>query len=189
MGILPIFDIEDDFFTHLWTSKYKAHITEFDETFKNWADPTYLENFFITNKVDLMSGFYDFKSIEDAILKTQKLALEIEEKLLYAADNNVSIFEINDELEELFKPLYKSDEFVEIEIQKTKTKIKGQKWLRLYAIKLKPSCYIIVANAIKLTKKMDREKDHFKLVFEKYNKTLKFIQSKKYKTFDDLITN
>lgn len=180
MDIFPIFEIEDHFITHLWTSEYdNCDMDEFAETFKNWSDPDYLYDFFLENEKDLMSGYFPFQSLQDAIIQTQDLALQFEEILLEAAANKN---EINLQLNQLFHPLDNHDYRYESDLQKTK---KQEKWLRIYAIKVNPSCYVVSSSAIKLSKLMDRP--HFDLVKHKLGITKNHLNENGYITFDDLI--
>ncbi len=66
------------------------------------------------------------------------------------------------DLDLLFRPL-ENDRTSEILLGKEKAQIKNRpqhaSWLRIYAIKLEPGCYIITGGAIKLTRTM-REREH-----------------------------
>lgn len=65
-------------------------------------------------------------------------------------------------LDTIFRPLENS-RISEILLGKEKAKIKDRprhaSWLRIYAIKLEPGCYIITGGAIKLTHTM-KEREH-----------------------------
>lgn len=66
------------------------------------------------------------------------------------------------DLDQLFRPLENS-RANEMLLGKEKAKIKNRpvhaSWLRIYAIKLEPGCYIITGGAIKLTRTM-QEREH-----------------------------
>ena len=66
------------------------------------------------------------------------------------------------DLDKLFRPLENS-RTSEMLLGKEKAKIKERpqhaSWLRIYAIKLEPGCYIITGGAIKLTRTM-QEREH-----------------------------
>lgn len=66
------------------------------------------------------------------------------------------------DLDKIFRPLENS-RTSEILLGKEKAKIKERpqhaSWLRIYAIKLEPGCYIITGGAIKLTRTM-QEREH-----------------------------
>lgn len=66
------------------------------------------------------------------------------------------------DLDKLFRPLHNS-RTNEILLGKEKARIKDRpqhaSWLRIYAIKLEPGCYIITGGAIKLTRTM-QEREH-----------------------------
>lgn len=66
------------------------------------------------------------------------------------------------DLDKIFRPL-ENNRTNEIVLGKEKAKLRKHprhaSWLRLYAIKLEPGCYIITGGAIKLTQKME-ERSH-----------------------------
>lgn len=66
------------------------------------------------------------------------------------------------DLDQLFRPL-ENGRTSEMILGKEKAKIKNRpqhaSWLRIYAIKLEPGCYIITGGAIKLTRTM-QEREH-----------------------------
>ena len=66
------------------------------------------------------------------------------------------------DLDKLFRPL-NNNQTSEMLLGKEKARIKERpnhaSWLRLYAIKLEPGCYIITGGAIKLTRTM-QEREH-----------------------------
>lgn len=66
------------------------------------------------------------------------------------------------DLDKLFRPLHNS-RINEMLLGKEKARIKNRSqhasWLRIYAIKLEPGCYIVTGGAIKLTRTM-QEREH-----------------------------
>lgn len=121
--------------------------------FEQWNDPEWLVNFFLTNISDLTS-YFKITDINQAIYDTiednhklQCLILDI------SPDANLDL---------LFRPL-ENNRTSEILLGKEKARIKNRpqhaSWLRIYAIKLEPGCYIITGGAVKLTRTM-QERAH-----------------------------
>ena len=81
---------------------------EFQRIFNQWYDIEYLESFFEENKRDLQRAFYNYISVEDAVLKTVNEAEKLEQKLIELATKGEAYGE--ETLQSLFKPLNKSDE-------------------------------------------------------------------------------
>lgn len=138
----------------LWAVKYDgAKDNVLQTTFEQWSDPEWLVEFFIKNMSDLTS-FFKITDLSQAIYDTiddsQKMQCLI---LDISPDAN---------LDHLFRPLENS-RANEMVLGKEKGKITNRprhaSWLRLYAIKLEPGCYIITGGAIKLTRTM-QEREH-----------------------------
>lgn len=121
--------------------------------FEQWNDPEWLVNFFLANISDLTS-YFKITDINQAIYDTiednhklQCLILDI------SPDANLDL---------LFRPL-ENNRTNEILLGKEKARIKNRpqhaSWLRIYAIKLEPGCYIITGGAVKLTRTM-QERAH-----------------------------
>lgn len=121
--------------------------------FEKWSDPEWLVNFFLDNMSDLMS-YFKVTDINQAIYDTiddnyrmQCLILDI------SPDAN---------LDQIFR-LLENSRSSEVLLGREKAKIRNRpqhaSWLRIYAIKLEPGCYIITGGAIKLTRTM-QEREH-----------------------------
>lgn len=138
----------------LWAVRYDgSKDNALQELFEQWNDPEWLVDFFLANMSDLAS-YFKITDINQAIYDTiddsqrmQCLIMDI------SPDAN---------LDELFRPLENS-RANEMILGKEKAKIKDRpqhaSWLRIYAIKLEPGCYIITGGAIKLTRTM-QEREH-----------------------------
>ena len=138
----------------LWAVRYdNADDNALQMLFEQWSDTEWLVDFFLKNMADLES-FFKITDINQAIYDTiddnariQCLILDI------SPDAN---------LDQLFLPLENS-RTREMLLGKEKAKIKNRErhasWLRIYAIKLEPGCYIITGGAIKLTHTM-QEREH-----------------------------
>ena len=138
----------------LWAVRYDgAKDNSLQILFNQWSDPEWLVDFFISNMADLTS-YFKITDVNEAIYHTiddnhrmQCLILDI------SPDAN---------LDTIFRPLDNSRSG-EIVLGKEKAKIRNRpqhsSWLRIYAIKLEPGCYIITGGAIKLTRTM-QEREH-----------------------------
>jgi hypothetical protein len=130
---------------------------EFTLAFKNWNDTEYLEEFFENNKTDLQSGFYGTISIEEAIFRTLDEATTFEEKIRKIA--KIGQFETESSLQDLvFYPLHKKDQTYILQESKAYG-TEDKSWLRIYAVRISPECFVVSGSAIKLTGSMD-EQDH-----------------------------
>lgn len=138
----------------LWAVRYdEEKDNALQVLFEKWSDPEWLVDFFLTNMSDLAS-YFKITDINQAIYDTiddnqrmQCLILDISPDA---------------DLDQLFRPLENS-RTSEMLLGKEKAKIKNRpehaSWLRIYAIKLEPGCYIITGGAIKLTRTM-QEREH-----------------------------
>lgn len=122
---------------------------EFDRLFDLWNDIKFLYDFFEDNSEHLKDSYWSSKSNDTLVLETRELAGKFEEQLLD--------YELKDDylrqkyLQEIFEPLEISS-FRDISLSKTKAK---KSWLRIYALKVNKSSFIITGGAIKLTAKME----------------------------------
>lgn len=136
---------------------WSIHLTgkqqnEFRAFFNKLNDPDYLHNFFEAHKYDLWAGFFGNLTIEEAVVKTQEEVEEMENALLDYAEQG---FSGNANcLQHFFKPL-NNHEYVICTHQKSKARLK-RGWLRMYAIRLAPNCYLVTGGAIKITYNMER---------------------------------
>lgn len=73
-------------------------------------------------------------------------------------------------LQSLFKPLNNNDTQI-YDLQKSKYK---HSWLRIYAIRIAPNCYVVTGSAIKLVRNMD-EKDYLIKEKQKLEKVKNFL--------------
>lgn len=145
MEITHIFEVLKD---QLYVAGYDGSRSVIKILQDQWTDPLYLEEFFETNKADLLSGFYGKITIEDAIEETIEEADEL--------FNTLKGLE-TDDLDDLFKPL-NDTEYKLIDFQKRKAKGANYKsWLRIYAVSFY-NMYVITGGAIKLTHKMEERK-------------------------------
>ena len=121
--------------------------------FEQWNDPEWLVNFFLENISDLTS-YFKITDINQAIYDTIEDSHKLQCLILdISPDANLDL---------LFRPL-ENNRTSEILLGKEKARIKNRpqhaSWLRIYAIKLEPGCYIITGGAVKLTRTM-QERAH-----------------------------
>ena len=138
----------------LWAVRYDgAKDNALYTLFEQWNDPEWLVNFFLANLSDLASYFM-ITDINQAIYDTIDDSHKIQCLILDISPDA--------DLDLLFRPL-ENNRTSEMLLGKEKAKIKNRpqhaSWLRIYAIKLEPGCYIITGGAIKLTRTM-QEREH-----------------------------
>lgn len=138
----------------LWAVRYDgSEDNALQELFKQWSNPEWLVNFFLANIADLTS-YFKVTDINQAIYDTIDDSQKMQCLILDISPDA--------DLDKLFRPLENS-RTGEMLLGKEKAKIKNRSehasWLRIYAIKLEPGCYIITGGAIKLTRTM-QEREH-----------------------------
>lgn len=138
----------------LWAAVYDGEDENaLMKVFRGWMNPMYLNLFFSRHLVDLEKYFH-ITDIDAAIYDT----------VADAASLSCLILDIDPSanLDELFRPLENS-RIREMVLSREKAKGKRvsghSSWLRIYAIKLAPSIYLITGGAIKLTPTM-AEREH-----------------------------
>ncbi|MCF0208156.1 MAG: hypothetical protein HUK07_01790 [Bacteroidaceae bacterium] len=138
----------------LWAVRYDgAEDNALQQVFSQWNDPEWLVNFFLENISDL-EAYFKITDINQAIYDTIDDSLRMQCLILdISPDADLDCF---------FRPLSNSCTS-EMLLGKEKARIKERaqhaSWLRIYAIKLEPGCYIITGGAIKLTRTM-QEREH-----------------------------
>jgi hypothetical protein len=138
----------------LWAVRYDgAKDNALQLLFEQWSDPEWLVDFFFANMSDLTS-YFKITDINQAIYDTIDDSQSMQCLILDISPNA--------DLDRLFRPLENS-RINEMFLGKEKAKIRNRphhaSWLRIYAIKLEPGCYIITGGAIKLTRTM-QEREH-----------------------------
>ena len=137
----------------LWSVRYDGQDENaFYQAFEHWSDPVWLRDFFFQNKNDLNEHFRVI-NIDKAIYETIDEADKLQCLILDLA--------LESNLEQVFRPL---EPYRTINVTLGKEKAKGKSfqhssWLRIYAIKVGGSAYIITGGAIKLTATM-QEREH-----------------------------
>ena len=138
----------------LWAVRYDgARDNALPLLFEQWSDPEWLVDFFLANMSDLTS-YFKITDINQAIYDTIDDSQSMQCLILDISPNA--------DLDRLFRPLENS-RINEMLLGREKAKIRNRphhaSWLRIYAIKLEPGCYIITGGAIKLTRTM-QEREH-----------------------------
>ena len=136
--------------------------------FEQWSDPEWLVDFFMENMSDLTS-YFKITDINQAIYDTIDDNMRMQCLILDISPDA--------DLDKIFRPLENS-RTSEILLGKEKARIKNRpqhaSWLRIYAIKLEPGCYIITGGAIKLTRTM-QEREHTLAELRKMEKVRNFL--------------
>ena len=138
----------------LWAVRYDgADDNALQQLFSQWNNPEWLVDFFLENMFDLES-YFKITDINQAIYDTIDDSLRMQCLILDISPDA--------DLDRIFRPLNNS-RTSEMLLGKEKARIKERpehvSWLRIYAIKLEPGCYIITGGAIKLTRTM-QEREH-----------------------------
>lgn len=138
----------------LWAVRYDGDDDNvLQKIFEQWSNPIWLVDFFTENMTDLES-YFKITDLNKAIFDTIDDSNKLQCLILDITPDA--------DLDRIFRPL-ENNRTNEIVLGKEKAKLKKSpshaSWLRLYAIKLEPGCYIITGGAIKLTKKME-ERSH-----------------------------
>ena len=153
----------------LWAVRYDgASDNALQQLFEQWGDPEWLVDFFIANMSDLIS-YFKITDINQAIYDTIDDSQRMQCLILDISPDA--------DLDMLFRPLENS-RANEMLLGKEKAKIKNRpqhaSWLRIYAIKLEPGCYIITGGAIKLTRTM-QEREHTLIELKKMENVRQFL--------------
>lgn len=138
----------------LWAVRYDGDDDNIlQKIFEQWSNPIWLVDFFTENISDLES-YFKITDLNRAIFDTIDDSNELQCLILDITPDA--------DLDKIFRPL-ENNRTNEIVLGKEKAKLRNRprhaSWLRLYAIKLEPGCYIITGGAIKLTQKME-ERSH-----------------------------
>lgn len=138
----------------LWAVRYDGDDDNIlQKIFEQWSNPIWLVDFFTENISDLES-YFKITDLNRAIFDTIDDNNELQCLILDITPDA--------DLDKIFRPL-ENNRTNEIVLGKEKAKLRKHprhaSWLRLYAIKLEPGCYIITGGAIKLTQKME-ERSH-----------------------------
>lgn len=168
----------------LYSVKFEGNNNdEFALAFENWSDVEYLEDYFENNKTDLLLGDYRNVSVEEAIITTIKESNNFESKIKRVAGNGS--FEGKDSLQDLiFSPLKKYDN--NFTLQESKAYGTGNKsWLRIYAIRISPTMFVVSGSAIKLRDTMSDSKVTQNELL-KLKATAKYLIDEGYTTEEDL---
>lgn len=161
-------------------------INEYDKTFDQWYDPEYLLKYCKENQRELFGNFGLFK-LEDFVEDVYKEVELLEDLFLDFRDNYLGVN--NSRLQEIFKPL---DNFQHtlVPLQPTKARIGPTKLykypvLRMYAIKISESSFIVTGGCIKFTFKMD-DMPECKLQRIRLGRVIDFLKEESCHDQDDL---
>lgn len=153
----------------LWAVRYDgAEDNALQQLFSQWNDPEWLVGFFLENMSDLES-YFKITDINQAIYDTIDDSMRMQCLILDISPDA--------DLDRIFRPLNNS-RTSEMLLGKEKARVKERpghaSWLRIYAIKLEPGCYIITGGAIKLTRTM-QEREHTLAELKKMEQVRNFL--------------
>ena len=186
MEVVRIFDDESgNSADGLYSIKYnKNGKNEYDKFIDIGDDVQGLFSFFKENLDDLNNPIYEGINLHSAVMQTIDEVREIERGFLEMKKSGDY-----QNLQILFKPLNDLDGKI-FQLQKSKSKAKLKKvkhpWVRIYAIRIDKSAYVITGSAIKLTKGM-KEREHTKKELDKFDKALNFLKVNGILSTDDII--
>lgn len=123
---------------------------EFTKLYDLWMDPEFLNNFFDEHREFFSDDYWDDITkatfISDVISSVPSIFHQIR-----------TLFD-TDKLENIFKPLGKTDEdrqeYTSIRVKSKFGSINHRTAFRIYAIRIEDGCYIITGGTIKITKNM-----------------------------------
>ena len=165
MKIVRIFDLPNP---SLYAIQYDGEVQdEYYRLFELWNDAEHLFEFFSAHERDLKYFNID---PGNAALQTYQLAERMETAIENACIKGQD--EVGQSLQTLFKPLHHHEFSLEVAHQKTKAK---RKWLRLYAVRIGPNCFVITGGAIKLTGTM-AESPHTQKELRKIDRVVEFLK-------------
>ena len=153
----------------LWAVRYKGEKDNaLQLLFEQWSDPEWLITFFQNNMSDL-KAYFKITDINQAIYDSIDDSMRMQCLILDLTPDT--------DLDNLFRPL-ENERSGDMILGKEKAKIKNRprhaSWLRIYAIKLEPGCYIITGGAIKLTRTM-QEREHTLVELKKMESVRNFL--------------
>lgn len=155
---------------NLWSVRYdEEDENAFYQVFDQWSDPMWLRHFFLENAKDFNKNF-KITNIDKAIYETIIEADTLQCLILDLA--------IDSRLDTLFRHLEPS-RTADMPLGKEKAKgesIQHNSWLRIYAIKIGKSAYIITGGSIKLTATM-QEREHTLSELQKMESVRNFLIS------------
>lgn len=186
MKIIPIFEIDSDTREGLYAIQYNdQEENEFDRLFNLWiGDIRYISDYLKANDDYLNTNYFREASIPDLAIKIKSEAME----LLQLFDD-FSYKSAKKKLQEVFRPLVDDELNIRLH-QKAKASIENWKYrraiLRIYAIRISETTYVVTGGVIKLVKSM---KDHPDTRHElnKIELVKRYLASIELYTEDDLI--
>lgn len=165
MKLVRIFDLPNP---TLYAIQYNDELQdEYHRLFDLWTNAEYLFDFFSEHKHDLKYYAIDPAG---AALESYELAIQMEtsiEKACRKGNRDIGL-----SLQTLFKPLSNHETSVQSEHQRSKAK---RKWLRFYAVRISPNCFVITGGSIKLTKTME-ERTHTKKELGKMDRVISYLK-------------
>jgi hypothetical protein len=170
MQIVHIFGPEDgpNAGEGLWAVKYEPGTENaFDDLWDQWDDVEWFRDFCQANLADLHAKFGYAISVENAVNELMDEADLLMQEVVDLAEHNKPGYN----LQELFKALNDTQSNLrELQLSKAPAhkKLNSNPKLRIYAVRIDPSTYVVTGGAVKLTHKMEErmhtDKENEKLV-------------------------
>jgi hypothetical protein len=163
----------------LWAVQYSDNaLNIFEQVFKNWRDVEWMFNFCCEHIEDIKEFMGQEVTPEIAAEELMDEADELEKELLDASLREGMAAN----LQALFKPLDDRDKTISVlQCSKAKAKARGKKWgkhpkLRIYAIRINPTTYVVTGGTIKLTHEM-KDRIHTADELRKINRVQAWLKS------------
>lgn len=158
-----------------------------------WRQQNVLHDFFTANEADLISYHWASEypkgvTIAVAELKTLTYVNDLTRELRKAANN--ALEGARPDFDQFFDNYHENQVGIK-ELNLSKKQFPDKGWLRLYAISICSTCYIITGGAIKLVKPMDT-REHLIKEDQKINNVRSWLLENNvsdYDSFKDFITN
>lgn len=172
---------------YLYSIKYDdQELNEYDRLLDLWSDVSYVFSFLNDNKELLQHPvWHNYSALQTATQRVLDEALLLERRVIAAAqnaDNNTL-----PDFDSLFK--YLNGEFAELAVHvpmKAYGSQQSPSFLRMYAIKFEPNCYLVTGGGIKLAGKISDSPDLRNHVIQNINKVRNFLNDNYIDSSNDL---
>ena len=172
MEIIDIFALSDSgrLYALQWDN---SDVNELERVLDFLTDVEELFTFFTANEHDLQSGFYGAITISEAVQRTRKEALALKRELLALDEKGTT--QHNQGISTLFQPISKLEYNPEgFERHKAYGFI-AKSMIRIYAVKLTETQFLITGGTIKLTGKM-QDRPHTELELWKLDQAIDYLK-------------
>lgn len=187
MKIVPIF-VDNKSCEGLYSIQYQGQkVDEFERLLDTWNDADYLFEYLKTNLKYLQVPYFEGITIEDARVKIQEEAFELEHLLREYCKRKFDKSAKN--LQMLFLPL-DGREYRILPKQANKLRVTSSNFrkplLRIYAIRISVTTFVITGGAIKLSHRMKDHEDT-RIELQKLQQVKSFLNANQINSVDDII--